>query len=377
VAGLTSKDIPSFSGQLEQYHAIREEIDSAVNRVLQSGWYILGQEVRAFEREFAEYCGVGHAVGCASGTEALALALMAHGVRPGDEVVTVAHTAVPTVSAITMTGATPVFVDVDETFLMDVDRIERVIRERTKVIMPVHLYGQMVDMDRVIAIAEKHNLHVIEDASQAHGAEYKGRRAGSWGSLGCFSFYPTKNLGCYGDGGALVTDDKALCDRLLMLRNYGQEKRYYHSITGINSRLDEIQAAVLRVKLNYLDEWNERRREVAAFYNEALDGLCICPSEKPNAHHIYHLYVIRAPAREDLRTFLESDGITTLMHYPVPVHLQRAYKYLGYSAGDLPVTETMTAEILSLPMHPLVTEAGAAYVVQRIRDYITKLNKSR
>ena len=366
---MTREDIPSFSGQLEQYHAVREEIDSALHRVLQSGWYILGQEVRAFEQEFADYCGVGHAVGCASGTEALALALMAHGVGPGDEVVTVAHTAVPTVSAITMAGATPVFVDVDETFLMDVDRIERVIGERTSVIMPVHLYGQMADMDRVIAIAEKHNLHVIEDASQAHGAEYQGRCAGSWGSLGCFSFYPTKNLGCYGDGGAVVTDDKSLYDRLIMLRNYGQEKRYYHTIKGLNSRLDELQAALLRVKLGYLDQWNDHRRKAAAWYADALGDVCVCPDEKPDARHIYHLYVIRSQDRDGLRTFLEEEGITSLMHYPVPVHLQVAYKELGYKEGDLPVTERMANEILSLPMHPAVTERGVAYVSQKIREF--------
>jgi len=369
VASLTSKDIPSFSGQLEQYHAIREKIDSALNRVLHSGWYILGQEVRAFEQEFAEYCGVRYAVGCASGTEALALALMAQGVCPGDEIVTVAHTAVPTVSAITMAGATPVFVDVDETFLMDVDGIECAIGERTKAIMPVHLYGQMADMDRVIAIAEKHGLHVIEDASQAHGAEYKGRRAGSCGSLGCFSFYPTKNLGCYGDGGAVVTDEKALYDRLVMLRNYGQEKRYYHVIKGLNSRLDELQAALLRVKLGYLDQWNDHRRKVAAWYADAIGDVCVCPTEKPDARHVYHLYVIRTQERDGLRKFLEDEGITTLMHYPIPVHLQVAYNELGYKEGDLPVTERMANEILSLPMHPAVTKRGVAYVGQKIRQF--------
>jgi dTDP-4-amino-4,6-dideoxygalactose transaminase len=369
--------IPSFSGQLEQYTAIRNEIDSALARVLQSGWYILGQEVRAFEQEFADYCGVRYAVGCASGTEALALALMATGVGPGDEVLTVAHTAVPTASAITMAGARPAFVDIDEDFLMDVDKVEAAIGDRTKVIMPVHLYGQMADMDKITAVAERHNLRVIEDACQAHGAAFKGKRAGSWGSLGCFSFYPTKNLGCYGDGGAVVTDDKELYDLLVMLRNYGQEKRYYHSVTGINSRLDEIQAAVLRVKLNYLDDWNEKRRRVAALYNEALEGICICPRERPDAHHVYHLYVIRNSKREDLRTFLENEGITTLMHYPVPVHLQGAYKDLGYGTGDLPVTEKIAADILSLPMHPLMTDEGAAYVVQKIHDFFTKRNKPK
>ena len=369
--------VPSFSGQLEQYDAIRTEIQTAIDRVLQSGWYILGREVEAFEREFASYCGVKHAVGCASGTEALALALMVLGVGRGDEVVTVAHTAVPTVSAITMTGATPVFVDIDEHFLMDASGIEAVITDRTKVILPVHLYGQMVDIDAIVTIAEEHGLRVVEDACQAHGAGYRGKKAGSWGSLGCFSFYPTKNLGCYGDGGAVTTDDKELYDRLVMLRNYGQEKRYYHTIKGINSRLDEIQAAVLRVKLSHLDEWNRKRRQVAVWYHEAIGDACVCPGEKRDASHVYHLYVIRARERDGLRAHLENAGITTLMHYPVPVHLQEAYKDLGYRVGDLPVTEATVKEILSLPMHPAVTEEGVHHVSAKIRDYLGKRGETR
>ncbi len=372
MTGLANNPIPSFSGQLEQYDAIRGEIHTAVDRVLGSGWYILGREVEAFEREFAAYCGVKHVVGCASGTEAIALALMAVGVGLGDEVVTVANTAVPTVSAISMTGATPVFVDVDDHFLMDVTGIESAVTERTKVIMPVHLYGQMADMDAIGAIALKHKLLVIEDAAQAHGAEYRKRRAGSWGTLGCFSFYPTKNLGCYGDGGAVATDDKGLYDRLVMLRNYGQEKRYYHRIKGINSRLDELQAAVLRVKLNHLDEWNERRRQVAAWYGEVLGDACECPREKPDARHVYHLYVIRTSDRDGLKAHLEEEGVATLMHYPVPVHLQDAYKDLGYRPGDLPVTEATAAKILSLPMHPAVTRSGVLYVGDKIREYAGK-----
>jgi dTDP-4-amino-4,6-dideoxygalactose transaminase len=364
--------IPSFSGQLEQYDAIRDEIRVAVDRVLQSGWYILGREVEAFEREFAAYCGVKYAVGCASGTEAIALALMAVGVGPGDEVVTVANTAVPTVSAISMAGARPVFVDIDEHFLMDVRRIESVITERTKVLMPVHLYGQMADMDAILTVARKHNVRVIEDAAQAHGAEYKGGRAGSWGTLGCFSFYPTKNLGCYGDGGAVATDDEELYDRLLMLRNYGQEKRYYHKIKGINSRLDEIQAAILRVKLVHLDDWNRKRRQVAGWYEEELSNVCVCPAEKPDARHVYHLYVIRTADRDGLRANLEKEGITTLMHYPVPVHLQEAYRDLGYRPGDLPVTEATAENILSLPMHPAVDRSGVQYVGRKIREYSGK-----
>jgi dTDP-4-amino-4,6-dideoxygalactose transaminase len=368
---------PSFAGQLEQYAAIRSEIDGAVARVLESGWYILGKEVEAFEREFAAFCGVEHVVACASGTEAIALALMALGVGPGDEVVTVANTAVPTVSAVTMTGARPVFVDIDDYFLMDPAGIEKAITPRTKAIMPVHLYGQMADMDAILSVADKHGLPVVEDAAQAHGAEHKGKRAGSRGVLGCFSFYPTKNLGCYGDGGAVSTRDKGLCDRLAMLRNYGQEKRYYHAIKGINSRLDELQAAVLRAKLAHLDDWNRTRREAAAWYTESLESVCVVPRERRDARHVYHLYVIRTTDRDGLKNHLEKEGVTTLMHYPVPVHLQRAYEDLGYRKGALPLTEHAAGEILSLPMHPAVTRDGVQYVCGKIREYLEKNGGAR
>ena len=368
---------PSFAGQLEQYTAIRSEIDAAVARVLESGWYILGKEVESFEREFALYCGVEHVVGCASGTEAIALALMALGVGPGDEVLTVANTAVPTVSAITMTGAQPAFVDIDEYFLMDAAGIEEALTPRTKAILPVHLYGQMADMGAIAEVADRHGLPVVEDCAQAHGAGHQGMRAGSCGVMGCFSFYPTKNLGCYGDGGAVSTGDKRLYDRLVMLRNYGQEKRYYHAIKGINSRLDEIQAAMLRVKLARLDEWNDKRREAAAWYGESVGVLCAVPRERPGARHVYHLYVIRVADRDGLRAHLETAGITTLMHYPVPVHLQKAYEDLGYRRGDLPVTEKVTGEILSLPMHPAVTREGVEYVCDRIREYLERNGGAR
>lgn len=375
MAGLNKSAVPSFAGQLEQYNMIRDEVHAALDRVMQSGWYILGQEVSAFEREFADYCGVDYAVGCASGTEALALALMAAGVGPGDEVITVANTAVPTVSAISMAGATPVFVDIGDDFLMDGSKLEAAVSAKTKVVMPVHLYGQVADMDKITAVAAKHNLTVIEDACQAHGAEYGGRKAGSWGGMGCFSFYPTKNLGCFGDGGAVTTSDKRLYELLVMLRNYGQEKRYYHSIKGINSRLDEIQAAMLRVKLGYLDAWNERRRRAALWYQNALQDVCTCPGENPGARHVYHLYVVRTKDRDRLKAFLDGAGITTLMHYPVPVHLQKAYEELGYKTGDLPVTEKIAGEILSLPMHPALTEEDITFVAGKIRDFFAGGNE--
>lgn len=360
----------SFSGLLEQYQSIQDEIDTAVVRVFKSGWYILGRELENFEKEFASYCGVGYVVGCASGTEAIALALMALDIKEGDEVITVPNTAVPTVSAISMVGATPVFVDVNDYYLMDTGKIEKAITRRTKAILPVHLYGQIADMDEIVDIARQYNLEVVEDACQAHGAEYKGRKAGSIGDVGCFSFYPTKNLGCYGDGGAVTTNSKAIYEQLLMLRNYGQKKRYFHTIKGINSRLDELQAAILRVKLKYLDQWNEERRKVAYLYDRLLKDVCISPVENSRCHHIFHLYVIRTRHRESLRSYLKENGIDTLIHYPLPVHLQEAYKDLQYKAGDFPVAEKLSQEIVSLPIHPNLSEDNTKYISQKIHEYM-------
>ncbi|MDO8125631.1 MAG: DegT/DnrJ/EryC1/StrS family aminotransferase [Candidatus Brocadiales bacterium] len=355
---------------MEQYHSIQAEIDAAVSRVLKSGWYILGKEVENFEKEFASYCGVRYAVGCASGTEAIALALMALGIKEGDEVITVSNTAVPTASAISMVGANPVFVDVNECFLIDTRKIEKTLTGRTKVILPVHLYGQMADMDQIIDIAKQCNLKVVEDACQSHGAEYRGRKAGSIGDASCFSFYPTKNLGCYGDGGAVTTNSKTIYEKLLMLRNYGQEKRYFHIIKGINSRLDEIQAAILRVKLKYLDRWNEERRKVAQLYDELLKDVCISPIENNGCRHVYHLYVVRTRHRESLQSSLKENEIDTLVHYPVPIHLQEAYKNLQYREGDFPVTEKLSKEIVSLPIHPNLSEGNIRHISQKIHEYI-------
>lgn len=360
----------SFSGLLEQYQDVQNEINSAVSRVLNSGWYILGKELENFEKEFANYCGVKYAVGCASGTEAIALSLMALDIKSGGEVITAPNTAVPTVSAISMVGAEPKFVDVDNYFLIDTKKIEKVITKKTKVIMPVHLYGQMADMDEIMDIARQYNLNVIEDACQSHGAEYKGRKAGAIGDIGCFSFYPTKNLGCYGDGGAVTTNNKAIYDRLVMVRNYGQVKRYYHSIKGINSRLDEIQAATLSVKLKYLDNWNKERRKVADLYKEFLKGNCMVPIEKEKCYHTFHLYVIRTKERDGLQSHLRENGIDTLIHYPLPIHLQEAYKDLKYGMGDFPAAEQLSKEILSLPMHPFLSTANVKYICDKIHEYM-------
>lgn len=360
----------SFSGLSEQYNDIKSEIDSAIADVLKSGWYILGKELKSFEEEFAKYCGVKYAVGCASGTEAIALSLMALNIKQGDEVITVPNTAVPTISAISMTGAKPVLVDIDKYFLIDTSKIEKAITKKTKAILPVHLYGQAADMDKINKIAAKFNLKVIEDAAQAHGAQYKNKKTGSLADLGCFSFYPTKNLGCFGDGGAVTTNDKALYERLQMLRNYGQKERYYHAIEGINSRLDEIQAAVLRIKLKYLDEWNNKRKKIAGFYNGLLKNVCAIPLERKESNHIFHLYVIKTKNRQKLQAYLKEKGIDTLIHYPIPVHLQKAYVQLKYANGDFPVTEQCAQEILSLPMHPHLNEKNIKYICCSICECI-------
>jgi dTDP-4-amino-4,6-dideoxygalactose transaminase len=359
-----------------QYHLIKEEIDDAVSKVLESGWYILGENVSAFEREFADYCGAQFAVSVGNGLEALQLALLSCSVGEGDEVLTVANTAVATVLAISLTGAKPVFVDVDpETFGIDVSKIEKKITNRTKAILPVHLFGHPVDMDPVREIAERNNLLIIEDACHAHGAEYKGKRAGTLGHVGCFSFYPTKNLGGYGDGGAIVTNEKEIAAKVSSLRNYGQETRYEHALRGINSRLDELQAAILRIKLKHLDEWNENRRRNARLYDELLQGTnVICPKEKDYARHVYHLYVIRSKKRDQLQRFLEAKGITTLIHYPIPVHLQKAYEDLGVCSGALPVTENLADEILSLPIFPELEKPQIEEVTGSIRTFCGQHN---
>ncbi|HEX2923062.1 MAG TPA: DegT/DnrJ/EryC1/StrS family aminotransferase [Chloroflexota bacterium] len=352
-----------------QHGEMRAEILAALERVLDDGWFVLGKQGEGFEREFADFCGVAHCVGVGSGTEAIHLALLACGVGPGDDVVTVALTAVPTASAITFAGARPVFVDVDpRTFTMDPSKLEDAITPRTKAILPVHLYGQTADMDPILEVASRRGIPVIEDACQGHGAEYRGRRAGSLATMGAFSFYPTKNLGACGDGGAVTTNDAKLADRLRLLRNYGQRKRYYHESKGFNSRLDEVQAAILRAKLRHLNAWNETRRRKAALYGSLLKGV-VCPVEAEYARHVYHQYVIRTAHRDELMSYLADQGIGTLIHYPVPVHLQDAYRDLGLSRGTLPITERCAGEILSLPFYPELPDAQIAEVAEAINRF--------
>jgi dTDP-4-amino-4,6-dideoxygalactose transaminase len=341
----------------KEYAEISQEINRTFQRVVKSGWFILGEEVERFEEEFSKYIGTKYAIGVNSGSDALLLALQALGIGKGDEVITVSHTFISTADAIVRNGAKPVFVDIDpDTYCIDVTKIEERITKRTKAIIPVHLYGHPADMQPIVEIARKYKLSVIEDACQAHGAEYKGKRAGSIGDIGCFSFYPIKNLGAYGDGGMAVTDNQELATRLGMLRNYGQSKKYYHDFIGVNSRLDELQAAILRVKLRHLDEWNEKRRKAARLYDKLLkDAGLIVPTEKEYAKHVYHLYVIRCSEREKLRQHLLENDIQTQIHYPIPVHKQKAYLSLAANT-NLPVTEKICQEIISLPMHPFLRD---------------------
>ena len=356
---------------LAQYLAHKAEITAAISGVLEQGRYVLGSEVSAFEQEFSAFVGVAHGIGVGSGTEALHLALRTCGVVAGDEVITVAHTAVATVAAIELAGGIPVVVDIDpEFFTLDPSRLERAITPKTKAIVPVHVYGQAADLSPILQIARRHQLRVIEDCAQAHGAIYRGRRVGAWGDLACFSFYPTKNLGAIGDGGIVVTDDAALAARARLLREYGWAERYVSSIPGWNSRLDEIQAAILRIKLRYLDQDNLARRRLAGLYDEMLGGAgLILPRQRPEAHHVYHLYVVRSSRRDQLQAHLRSAGISALVHYPVPVHLQPAYLDRLTGSDALPATERASREVLSLPIYPELPEEQVRTVAEGIRSF--------
>lgn len=361
-----------------QYESIRGEIDEAVATVMRRGRFVLGEEVEAFEREFAGFCGTAHAVGVGSGTEALHLALMAGGVGPGHEVVTVSYTAVATVAAVEMTGARPVFVDIDpRRHTLDPARLEQAVTPKTRAVIPVHLYGCPADLEPVLEIARRRGLLVIEDCAQAHGALYRDRPAGAWGHLAAFSFYPTKNLGAYGDGGAVAGNDSALIDRVRLLRQYGWKNRYISSVKGTNSRLDELQAAILRVKLRHLAGWNTQRRHLAGLYVSGLDGSgLLLPGEPPDTRHAWHLYVVRHPRRDDLQVSLRSQGIESLVHYPVPVHLQPAYLELGFPPGSLPATESAAREVLSLPLFAELGAEEVATVCGAVRSWSQSLPES-
>ncbi len=352
-----------------QYASIKNEIDAAVLGVLSSGQFALGPEVAAFEQEFAAYCGADHGIGVNSGTSALHLALLAAGVGPGDEVITVPFTFVATVAAIRYTGATPVFVDIDpQTCTIDVDQVAGAITPRTTAVVPVHLYGQPADMDPLLTLASRHHLTVVEDAAQAHGAEYRGRRVGSLGDLGCFSFYPGKNLGACGEGGIVVTNDETHARAIRSLRSWGENCRHHHARSGFNYRMDGIQGAILRVKLRHLPAWTSARRRIAATYDELLAGTGVTtPAVVPYAGHVYHLYAVRTTRRDRLHQALDAEGIQTGLHYPVPIHLQPAHADLGGRVGDHPRAEAAASAMLTLPTYPELPVEVPARVADVVR----------
>ncbi|HTP66375.1 MAG TPA: DegT/DnrJ/EryC1/StrS family aminotransferase [Geobacteraceae bacterium] len=355
-----------------QYETIREEIAAAVQGVLDSTAFVGGPFVQEFEERFAAFCGCDHAVGVSSGTSALWMTMLSLGIGPGDEVITVPNTFIATAEAISLCGAKPVFVDVDEsTYTMDPEHLAKVITPRTRAIIPVHLFGQPADMDPILDIAGKSGIPVIEDACQAHGALYRSKPAGSMGIAGCFSFYPGKNLGAYGEAGAVVTDNRDLADKIRRLRDHGQTRKYHHAMIGWNGRMDGIQGAILGVKLKYLAEWNELRRNIAALYDSLLQGVdgIVPPCEMEYARHVYHIYALRAENRDELMGRLAEKGVTCLVHYPVPVHLQDAYRHFGLCRGSFPVAERCAGQFISLPMFPELKRAQVERIVREIRSF--------
>lgn len=354
-----------------QFNLYKDEYEAVALRVLHSGWYVLGPEVEAFEREFAAYVGRKYCVGLNSGLDALTLSVRALGIGHGDEVIVPANTYIATVLAITENGATPIFAEPDIYHGIDASKIECAITKNTKAIMAVHLYGQSAEMDTIKEIAENYGLKLIEDCAQSHGAKYKGIMTGAFGDAGCFSFYPTKNLGAFGDSGAVVTNDEELYKKLKMLRNYGSQVKYHNQIEGVNSRLDEIQAALLRVKLLHLDELNEERVRIAKCYNTGINNFLLdLPRLRCQAtNHVYHQYVIRTKHRDDFQRYLMAHGVKTVIHYPIPPHLADCYRYLGYGAGDFPITEQYADEVLSLPMFNGMTDEEIEYVIAICNAY--------
>jgi dTDP-4-amino-4,6-dideoxygalactose transaminase len=364
--------IVSFLDLKAPYAELKEELDAACQRVMESGWFILGEELRAFEQEFADYCGARHCVGVGNGLEALHLILRALEIGPGDEVIVPANTYIASWLAVSYTGATPIPVEPNgQTYNLEPSRLEAAITPRTKAIIPVHLYGQPAEMDDINDIAEPRGIMVIEDAAQAHGARYKGRRVGALSTAAAFSFYPGKNLGSLGDAGAVVTSNGKLADKVAVLRNYGSRVKYFNETKGFNSRLDEMQAAILRVKLRKLDEWNERRKRVAQFYSQGLEGVAdlVLPHVPDWTDPVWHLFVVRHAARDRLQQHLATAGVGTLIHYPCPPHLQAAYSELGYAAGAFPLTEQMANEVLSLPMGPHLTEPQRQHVATNMVSF--------
>jgi len=360
-----------------QYNSMKKEIDEAVKRVLESTAFIGGKEVEEFEKEMAEFCGVKHAIGLNSGTDALFLSLKALGVGPGDEIITTPFTFIATAGVIANCGARPVFVDIAPgTFNIDASKIEKAITKKTKVIIPVHLFGQMVDMSEIMKIAKKYKLYVVEDAAQAIGAKYKSKMAGTFGDLGCFSFFPAKNLGAFGDGGMVVTDNDELAERIRLLKNHGSspKEKYLNLIIGTNSRLDALQAAILRVKLKYLSKWSKERAEKAFYYNEKLNrvGDIVVPVISSHRNHIFHQYTIRTKSRDELQKYLKEKEIPTMVYYPLPLHFQPAFRDLTLQEGNFPESEKVSKEVLSLPIYPEMIKKEQDFIIKNIKEFYAK-----
>ncbi len=353
-----------------QFLLYQHEYEAAALRALRSGWYILGPELSAFEEEFSRFVGRNYCVGLNSGLDALTLSVRALEIGTGDEVIVPANTYIATVLAITENGATPIFVEPDEYYNLDAEKIEAAITSRTKAIMVVHLYGQAANMTQIADVAKKHNLPIIEDCAQSHGAAFAGITTGAWGIAGCFSFYPTKNLGAFGDAGAVVTNDEAFAKKLRMLRNYGSEVKYYNKLCGVNSRLDELQAALLRVKLSHLNELTKERQQIAKQYLSGIKNpQILLPKIRDKATHVYHQFVIRTQDRDSFQSYLKEHGIETVIHYPIPPHLAKCYEPLGHQRGDFPITEQYADEVLSLPMFNGMREEEITYVIETINGY--------
>lgn len=357
-----------------QYLAIKDELDEAIHNVIMDSAFIGGKYLKTFEQNFANYICIKHCIGVGNGTDAIYTALKTFGIGKGDEVITAANSFIATSEAITMTGAKVAFVDCDnETYNIDVQKIEKTITNKTKAILPVHLYGQPADMDPTIKIAQKNGLYIVEDSAQAHGAEYKGRKAGTIAQVACFSFFPGKNLGAYGDAGAIVSNDDELAKKARMFANHGRKEKYNHEFEGVNSRLDGIQAAILDVKLKYLERWIERRRSIAKIYDEELKDIVITPAVLPDVRHVYHLYVIRVKNRNRIKEFLAEKEIHTGIHYPIPLPFLKAYKYLEHKPSDFPVVFSLKDEILSLPIHGDMTDDQVEYVIKQLKVAVKKL----
>ena len=359
-----------FSILERQYKMYQKEYEAKALEILRKGWYILGEETEKFEEEYAKYTGTKYALGIDNGLNALVLAFRALNIGQGDEVIVQGNTFIATVMGITINGATPIFVEPDEYYNIDIEKIEEKINERTKAICIVHLYGQATRMDKILELCKKHNLKLVEDCAQAHGAEFNGQKIGSFGDIGCFSFYPGKNLGCFGDGGAITTNDEEIYKKIKMLRSYGSEKKYHHIEVGYNARLDELQAGLLRIKLSHLSELTDARKEIAEQYLKEIKNPRVqLPKVRENCSHVWHLFVVRIENRDKFQKYLEENGIGTVIHYPIPPHLSKAYENLGYKVGDYPITEEYAKTVVSLPLYNGMTKEEVAYVIEKINIY--------